>query len=76
MGLSGSLRVYVALTALSLVIWQPLASGQSSAALKSPGTRNDQRLVTLAEEVRHQLVTLPYYTVFDWLEARFPAGTR
>ena len=24
----------------------------------------------LREEVRHQLVTLPYYSVFDWLEAQ------
>jgi hyperosmotically inducible protein len=30
----------------------------------------------LKEEVRHQLVTLPYYSVFDWLEAAVkPDGT-
>jgi hyperosmotically inducible protein len=38
--------------------------------LESPGTRDVNRLEALKEEVRHQLVTLPYYSVFDWLEAQ------
>jgi hyperosmotically inducible protein len=34
------------------------------------------RMESLAEEVRHQLVMLPYYSVFDWLQARVdPDGT-
>jgi hyperosmotically inducible periplasmic protein len=37
--------------------------------LTSPDSRNERRVVALAEEVRHQLVSLPYYSVFDWLEA-------
>jgi hyperosmotically inducible periplasmic protein len=37
--------------------------------LSSPANRDQRRTVTLADEVRHQLVTLPYYSVFDWLEA-------
>lgn len=37
--------------------------------LSSPSKRNHGRTTALiAEEVRHQLVTLPYYGVFDWLE--------
>jgi hyperosmotically inducible protein len=37
--------------------------------LESPANRDIRRIDTLKEEVRHQLVTLPYYGVFDWLEA-------
>jgi hyperosmotically inducible protein len=86
MGLYRWLRVYGVLAALCLVIWEPLASGQSSArqakpqndqkesSIKSPATRDARRLVTLADEVRHQLVMLPYYSVFDWLEAKVTAS--
>jgi len=60
----------------------PFASGQSAvkqskpqnnqkeSPLSSPASRDERRQVTLAEEVRHQLVMLPYYSVFDWLEAK------
>jgi len=41
--------------------------GQSQ--LESPANRDVRRTETLKEEVRHQLVTLPYYGVFDWLAA-------
>ena len=37
--------------------------------LESPGARDARQLERLKEEIRHQLVTLPYYTVFDWLQA-------
>src|SRR5215831_14213057 len=44
--------------------------------LESPADRDVRRMETLREEIRHQLVTLPYYTVFDWLEAEAkPDGT-
>lgn len=46
---------------------------EKKGALNSPATRNGQRVGALGEEVRHQLVTLPYYTVFDWLEATVTA---
>ena len=37
---------------------------------------NNNKLQSLSEEVRHQLVTLPYYSVFDWLQAQVkPDGT-
>jgi hyperosmotically inducible periplasmic protein len=86
MGLYRWLRVYGALATLCLVILEPHASGQSSAkqakpqnnqkesSLKSPASRDERRLVTLADEVRHQLVMLPYYSVFDWLEAKVTAS--
>src|SRR6266850_6631314 len=44
--------------------------------LESPTTRDIRRMDALREEIRHQLVMLPYYTVFDWLQAEArPDGT-
>lgn len=46
--------------------------GQGKPKLQSSSTESDrsQRLRNmLAAAVRHELVTLPYYDVFDWLEA-------
>lgn len=44
--------------------------------LVAAGGRNDRQMEALKEEVRHQLVMLPYYSVFDWLEADVkPDGT-
>src|SRR5215475_1993459 len=41
----------------------------STAQFASSTDRDDRQAETLREEIRHQLVTLPYYTVFDWLQA-------
>jgi hyperosmotically inducible protein len=56
---------------LSLTITTAAQKQDSSApALKQPSTRDAQRTSALiADEVRHQLVMMPYYGVFDWLEA-------
>jgi len=44
-------------------------SNRDKPVLVSPADRNNNRTTMLiADEVRHQLVTLPYYGVFDWLE--------
>jgi hyperosmotically inducible periplasmic protein len=37
--------------------------------INAQDTRNAERTRRLMEEVRHQLVMLPYYSVYDWLEA-------
>jgi len=37
--------------------------------LNPPGSRPAVRTEALKEQVRHELVTLPYYGVFDWLQA-------
>jgi len=37
--------------------------------LESPASRDVRRMEALKEEIRHQLVMLPYYSVFDWLQA-------
>jgi hyperosmotically inducible protein len=71
--------------ALWVVLCVPFASGQSAVkqsqpqnnqreSLEKPTSRDHTRLVTLADEVRHQLVMLPYYSVFDWLEAKVDAN--
>jgi hyperosmotically inducible protein len=43
--------------------------GKAPASLNAPATRDARRLDALKEELRHQLVMLPYYSVFDWLQA-------
>jgi hyperosmotically inducible periplasmic protein len=49
---------------------------KNSGQLNAPADRNSRRMESLKEEVRHQLVMLPYYSVFDWLEAQVkPDGT-
>ena len=53
------------------------AAQRSKTDQLTPATdRNTRRMETLKEEVRHQLVMLPYYSVFDWLQAQVkPDGT-
>ena len=41
---------------------------QSVPRMESPDQRTSDQLKALAERVRHELVMLPYYSVFDWLE--------
>ena len=49
---------------------------RSARQLESPASRDVRRIEALKEEIRHQLVTLPYYSVFDWLQAEAkPDGT-
>ena len=44
--------------------------------LEASTTREVRQMEALNEEVRHQLVMLPYYSVFDWLQAEVkPDGT-
>lgn len=38
-------------------------------SLNEPADQNLNRINALSEEVRHRLVVLPYYSVFDWLQA-------
>jgi hyperosmotically inducible periplasmic protein len=69
---SRTLRTCVWIAALCAATLLPVATtrGQDKEpGLNSPVNRDQRRIVSLAEEVRHQLVTLPYYSVFDWLEA-------
>ncbi len=49
-------------SSLSMLTW-PVAFAQGAVLKIAPGT-------LISEEVRHQLITLPYYTVFDNLDFR------
>src|SRR5262245_24833542 len=42
---------------------------RDSGQLQTPTGRDVRRMEALKEEVRHQLLMLPYYSVFDWLQA-------
>jgi hyperosmotically inducible protein len=72
-------RSLMVLAGLLLTATLDLAAAQrdkNPTTLNTPANRNARRIEALKEEVRHQLVTLPYYTVFDWLEAHVkPDGT-
>jgi len=49
---------------------------QDKAQIESSGNRAGRTTAKIVDEVRHQLVTLPYYGVFDWLEGEvLPDGT-
>src|SRR5262249_8548243 len=49
---------------------------QAKARLANPAERDARTTMALAAEIRHQLLTLPYYGIFDWLEADVkPDGT-
>ena len=68
----------IALAALFLTAGAAVTTAQqkNSAQLGSPDTRDVRRMEALKEQVRHQLVMLPYYSVFDWLQASVkPDGT-
>jgi len=67
------------IVAVLLLCGGPVQAGQNQKKpqLESPATRDTRRAtLLLADEVRHELVTLPYYDVFDWLEGEVrPNGT-
>ena len=74
------LRALIGALALFFVASAPdLRAAQRDKALIGliePGYRDGRQIEALREEVRHQLLMLPYYTVFDWLEADVkPDGT-
>lgn len=63
---------------------QTLAQTQSRAASRTTvrrgggasGSTNTRTPVSLAKEIGHELATLPFYDVFDWLDGRvLPDGT-
>jgi len=63
--------------AIVLIASAPNASAaqrtKANVQLEKPFARDVNRLDALKEEVRHQLVMLPYYSVFDWLQAEVKA---
>jgi hyperosmotically inducible periplasmic protein len=62
---------------LSVILAALLLTAAPQQQLKNSTAARDQHQTdVLKDEVRHQLVTLPYYSVFDWLGAAVkPDGT-
>ena len=61
---------------LGLALVLGLSTAAYSQKLDHPQTREERQTSLLKEEVRHQLVMMPYFSVFDWLEAEVsPNGT-
>src|SRR5262245_23748497 len=72
-------RGLIVLAGLLLITTIDLSATQrdkNPATLNTPANRNARQMEALKEEVRHQLVMLPYYSAFDWLQAQVkPDGT-
>jgi hyperosmotically inducible periplasmic protein len=72
-GLVAAMAIFLAISAPNLSAAQ---ADKTSRQLERPATRDIRRVEALKEEVRRQLVMLPYYSVFDWLQAEVkPDGT-
>ena len=54
---------------LGLAMVLGLSTAAYSQKLDHPQNRQERQTAALKEEVRHQLVMMPYFSVFDWLEA-------
>jgi hyperosmotically inducible protein len=81
--MKGIIKGLIVLLTLLLMLAQPTADsakvlGQQKVS-HTRATRNTETAISpslLAAEVRHRLVMLPYYDVFDWLEGEVkPDGT-
>ena len=53
---------------LSLTVFQPSAVAQRSDVKVQRSSDNSRETARLVKEIRHELLTLPWYGVFDWLE--------
>jgi hyperosmotically inducible protein len=61
------------ITKVSVLVAALLLAG--SVAFADPGSPGDSNSKTLVQQVRHELVTLPYYGVFDNLAYKVEGGT-
>ena len=59
----------ITLLLIAACLAMPLTGMASQKQLQSGGLDRGHTTALIADEVRHQLVTLPYYNVFDWLGA-------
>src|SRR5262245_10292090 len=68
--------VLVVLVSIPVVAHGAQQANKPQDRLEQREDRQSRRMENLKEEVRHQLVTMPYYSVFDWLLADIkPDGT-
>jgi len=80
MRIQSLVRILVLAMAAALLTSSPAAYGAQQSKtqnrLQLTANRDNRRMEALGEEIRHQLVMLPYYSVFDWLQAEVkPDGT-
>ena len=81
--MKGIIKRLIVLLILLVTLAQPIANGAKvfgqQKVSHTRATRNMETAISpslLAAEVRHRLVMLPYYDVFDWLEGEVkPDGT-
>src|SRR5215831_15510999 len=70
--------ISIVMIALSLIFLSDASDGIASQTeakpkLSNPVDRDVRTRMALAAEIRHQLLTLPNYGIFDWLEANVKA---
>ena len=73
----GGFLLYSAMALPGVIAAPPhLQKNQQERNLRKPGDYDQHTRTLMIDEIRHQLVSLPYYGVFDWLEGRLmPDGT-
>src|SRR5207247_7245525 len=62
-------KISITLLLMAACVAMPVTGMASQKQLQGRGLHRGHTTALIADEVRHQLVTLPYYNVFDWLEA-------
>jgi len=62
-------KISITLLLMAACVAMPVTVMASQKQLQGRGLHRGHTTALIADEVRHQLVTLPYYNVFDWLEA-------
>ncbi|HYR82700.1 MAG TPA: BON domain-containing protein [Terriglobia bacterium] len=66
---TGMKKLSIVLLLAAACLAMPVSGMASGKQLQDPTLHRGHTTALIADEVRHQLVTLPYYDVFDWLEA-------
>ena len=66
---TGMRKLSIVLVLMAACLAMPVTGMASEKELQGPALHRGYTTALIADEVRHQLVTLPYYDVFDWLEA-------
>lgn len=75
-GQEDSMRLKLQTFGLVLLLMTMMISSVTTYATQSQAQRDQQTVNRLVREIRRELVTLPYYGVFDWLEGEVrPDGT-
>lgn len=69
MKLHNKISLLILLTSLSLSVFDSISLGQKAPVVKQNNSGgNSRETARLVKEIRHELLTLPWYGVFDWLE--------